>query len=239
MLDWTKDVESFADTMEIKKFAVLGTSGGGPFAAACAYALPRQRLTSVGLFASGPPWAAGKHYMTRTRRVACFLAHKAPFLLKVILDAVLAFGRWLTSRTFVTRRIDTWLEAVNTKLAEEAKASSKPVDTDERPVAQQREYLLDLILGEPFRQGTAGMARETKLLSAQDWGFQLEETTYPIKIWHGTKDVNAPIEAIRYLAEKLPNATLTEFSEDTHYTMGTKMDQVVEEVMSTDDSETK
>ncbi|CEJ91440.1 hypothetical protein VHEMI07150 [[Torrubiella] hemipterigena] len=239
MLDWTKDVESFADAMDIKKFAILGTSGGGPFAAACAYALPRQRLTSVGLFASGPPWAAGKQYMTRTRRMACFLAHKAPFILKLILDGVLAFGRWLTSRTFVTKRIHTWLEAVNAKLAADAKDASKPFERDETPVAQQREYLVDLILGEPFRQGTGAMTRETKLLSAQDWGFPLEDTTYPIQIWHGTKDVNAPIEAIRYLAEKMPNAKLTEFAQDTHYTMGTKMDQVVEELMATDNSELK
>ena len=54
-----------------------------------------------------------------------------------------------------------------------------------------------------------------------------------------TKDINAPIEAIRYLAEKLPNATLKEFKEDTHYTMGDHLEEAVTELMITDGKKSK
>ena len=112
MVDWPKDVKAFVDGIGMKQFAVMGLSGGGPFAVACAYSLPRSMLTSVGLFASGPPWAAGRHYMTRTRRILSKMAAYWPGGLKLLLDMTLGLTRSLSRTGFVTRRIDTWLETV-------------------------------------------------------------------------------------------------------------------------------
>ena len=54
LLDWPADVEQLADHLGLERFAVLGVSGGGPHAAACAYAIP-HRLTRVGLVSSAAP----------------------------------------------------------------------------------------------------------------------------------------------------------------------------------------
>ena len=51
LLDWPDDVAQLADALGIRQFAVLGVSGGGPHAAACAYKIP-QRLTRVALVSS-------------------------------------------------------------------------------------------------------------------------------------------------------------------------------------------
>lgn len=234
MLDWSADVKDFATGMKLDRFTILGTSGGGPFAVACAYGLPRNMLANVGLFASGPPWVAGRRYMTYTRRLTSVMAHNWPSSLKLVLDVVLGLMRWALSTGFATRRIDTWLEAVNKKEAEKRKEAGKPAK-EEQTIEEQRKYLVDLLIGEPFVQGTGTMVHEAKLLSASDWGFPLEDVTYPVKIWHGAKDRNAPIEAIRYLAEKMPNSTLHEFKDDTHYTMGDHVDFVVREVMAVEE----
>ncbi|KAM0331410.1 hypothetical protein ACHAQA_003083 [Verticillium albo-atrum] len=53
ILDWPVDVAAFAKDKNLDRFAVMGLSGGGPYALACAKALPREMLTGVGLFASG------------------------------------------------------------------------------------------------------------------------------------------------------------------------------------------
>src|ERR1700716_3282454 len=47
LVDWPADVAAVADHLAIERFAVLGYSSGGKYAAACAYALP-DRVTVVG-----------------------------------------------------------------------------------------------------------------------------------------------------------------------------------------------
>ena len=57
LADWPRDIEQLADHLRLDKFAVIGMSGGGPYAAACAYFL-KDRLTKVAIIAGlGPPEA--------------------------------------------------------------------------------------------------------------------------------------------------------------------------------------
>ena len=44
LLDWPADVATFADAVGLDRFAVIGTSAGGPYAMACGSALPERRL---------------------------------------------------------------------------------------------------------------------------------------------------------------------------------------------------
>jgi pimeloyl-ACP methyl ester carboxylesterase len=46
--DWPADVIALADDLGVARFAVLGYSGGGPYAASCALKIP-ERLTRVGI----------------------------------------------------------------------------------------------------------------------------------------------------------------------------------------------
>jgi pimeloyl-ACP methyl ester carboxylesterase len=55
--DVVPDVRTIADELGIDKFAVLGRSGGGPHALACAAILP-DRITRAGVLVSLAPWAA-------------------------------------------------------------------------------------------------------------------------------------------------------------------------------------
>lgn len=56
LLDWPRDVAQLADELALEQFAVFGMSGGGPHAAACAYAL-QERVSALGLVSSpGPVW---------------------------------------------------------------------------------------------------------------------------------------------------------------------------------------
>lgn len=58
-MDWPEDISQLADALEIGTFAVLGASGGGPYAAACAYKIP-QRLTATAIVCGmGPAEAPG------------------------------------------------------------------------------------------------------------------------------------------------------------------------------------
>jgi len=55
LLSWATDVANFADSLSIKKFSLIGHSGGAPYAAACAYAIP-DRLNSVAIVSGMGPF---------------------------------------------------------------------------------------------------------------------------------------------------------------------------------------
>ena len=48
ILDWPDDVIELANALKLDRFAVLGISGGRPYACACAYKIP-QRLTDTAI----------------------------------------------------------------------------------------------------------------------------------------------------------------------------------------------
>ena len=51
LLDWPADVRQLADELGLERFAILGWSGGGPYALACAWSMP-DRVAAVGLISS-------------------------------------------------------------------------------------------------------------------------------------------------------------------------------------------
>jgi pimeloyl-ACP methyl ester carboxylesterase len=61
--DWPADVVALANQLTLDRFAVLGYSGGGPYAAACALKIP-ERLTRVGIVSG----------TARLRNLACLTA---------------------------------------------------------------------------------------------------------------------------------------------------------------------
>ena len=90
LLDWPNDVTAFADTLGFDRFPVVGVSGGGPYAAACAFKLPGQVTRAAIIGGVGPSDLPGAiDEMPPPRRWGARLARKAPWLLKPVL--------WLTA----------------------------------------------------------------------------------------------------------------------------------------------
>ena len=87
ILDWPADVLALADALNLPRFALMGLSGGGPYAAACAYKIP-QRLTRVGIISGvAPPDMPGAMgLLDRTSDgQAVRLGAKSPWLLRLVL----------------------------------------------------------------------------------------------------------------------------------------------------------
>jgi pimeloyl-ACP methyl ester carboxylesterase len=235
IIDWPADVQEFAKAKSLPRFSILGGSGGGPFALACAHVLPHSVLTGVGLFASAPPWVAGPQHMPLGRRATRLAANYWPAGLRVVLNATVGALKWLTTTKPVSRRIDGWLEEQDRKEENSAVENSDNPPKEisvKRPTAERRDELLHLLIGEPFAQGAEAAVHEAKLLSSDDWGFRFEDVHYdPVRIWHGAEDKNAPIVMIRYLADRLPHGTLRVFDGDTHYTMFKHLEGALSELV--------
>ncbi|KAF3223131.1 hypothetical protein TWF106_002930 [Orbilia oligospora] len=238
IIDYPSDVLAFAKGKGIERFSIVGASGGGPYAVACARFLPKEVMSGVCVFAGGPPWAAGRQYMQWWARWSEWLARVSPGTFTVLTNGLAGIVNWLIGTQWVTKRINKFLEDERKKKME--RETPLPEDElgylreEELTTDQRRERLLGLLWKEPWRQGSAGPIHEIKLLTALNWGFEFEDVQFPVKIYHGKRDINAPIEMIRWMAERLPNATLTEF-DDTHFTMAGRLKQAIEEAIPEDE----
>lgn len=226
--DWPTDVQAFARHLQLDKFAVLGISGGGPYALACAHAIPQETLSAVGLFASGPPWIAGRQYMSRGRRMLASAVTYWPSAVRVVANAVIGLAKWVANAGPVTRRIDAWIESLDAKKKKEGKDEEEDVEGDEPlTIAQRRERLYRMGF-EGFAQGSQGFVRETQLLVADDWGFKFEEVAHDkVYIWHGAKDTYAPARMIKYMADRLPHCEYIEYENDSHVTLGDHFEEAL------------
>jgi hypothetical protein len=82
----------------------------------------------------------------------------------------------------------------------------------------ERRYLA-YIVDEAFRQGAAQVSHEAALLM-QPWDCWLPEVKTRVNILSGCEDRIAPPLMARYLAARLPNATLTMYPGEAHISLG-------------------
>ena len=219
ILDWPADIRELARHLGLKRFAVLGGSGGSPYALACAALLPHEILSGVGILAGAGPWEAGAHHMSLLYRINAIMAHHWPSGYGGLLNLLVWMLRRALSSPSGAQRIDKWLEGHAERLDSESS------------IKERREVIARQVL-EAFRQGAGPAVHDARLLTTS-WGIRFEEVTYnKVKIWHGTKDTNAPIQLMRYMAERLPHCELHEFQEDTHFTMHRHLDRVLTELVS-------
>jgi len=216
--DWPFDVQALAHHLRLSRFAILGGSGGGPYALACAHMLPREMLSAVGVMAGAGPWQAGTQDVPMLSRATYLAAKYWPTGFRGLTDVLVGtLRRGLATRP-ATRWIDNWLNKV--------KREHEGVSTTE----ERRKRVLRIAF-EGFAQGAEGFVSEVQLLT-QDWGFRFEDVAYDkIRLWHGTQDKNAPVRMARYMAERLPHSVLHEFEGETHFTLFRHLEKILSDLV--------
>lgn len=187
ILDWADDVLEAADTLGFQAFAVMGGSGGAPFALGTAYRLP-QRVSVAGVVSGiGPLNARGAtEGMRPLNRLAFKYASRIPFLPDLIMKSMANKMR---------RDPDGTITRLRNAMA--------PVDREIIDREDLAEELKAIVL-EAFRQGSKASADEVRLLG-RPWGFRLEDVRTKVHLWQGTADHLVPQSMGRYMAGVLPN----------------------------------
>lgn len=187
---WGADVERLADEFALERFAVIGVSGGGPYALACAARMPERvsRVALVGALglASRSDLVAG---MVATHRLALAAGVRLPHLARLAI--ALAAG---VVRRYPERFLAHML------------ARTSPADREVLDDVCYRKLMLDSTI-EALRQGGRCVAHELTLL-ARPWDIRLEEISTPVTIWQGLADNIVPAAMARYLAGELANSEL-------------------------------
>ena len=188
LADWAPDAALVLDAMQVESAAVAGISAGGPFAAACAAAIPGRVRSLTLISALGPPgWPIGA--MATGERLSLQVSRRAP-----------AFGGWFLGRLAALAR-------ANPRLFLRVATSELP-GTDRLAIGQAD--MRDAFLAnytEAFRRGSQGVAQDLRLLG-QPWGFQLAAIKVPTAVHHGDADTTVPAEHARRYAEAIPGAEL-------------------------------
>jgi pimeloyl-ACP methyl ester carboxylesterase len=201
LLDWPADVAALADALGVTRFAVLGVSGGGPYALACASALP-ERLAATGLVAPLGPLEALPPGAAVTPLVQLVLANaaRAPWLLGMF---------WSLAAAGIRLGAGTILRAIAARLP--------PADRAALARNEVRQALVRS-LRESARQGGAGGAREMHLYGS-DWGVSWSAIRLPVRLWHGEADTVVPPAMGRYYAHALPHCEASFLPNEGHYSL--------------------
>ncbi len=217
--DWPDDVLQLADALGIDRFAVIGYSGGGPFAAACAAKIV-HRLTVVALISSMAPLDASgvATGMNLPLQTMLNLARESQPLSQL--------SWWVTSHLY--SKSPERLFGLESTFA----AGSDKAVPDQIPVIE----MLKDDLREAFRCGTDAAALEFALL-AKPWGFRLNDINIPVYVWHGEEDKNTPVSMGKYLAKTLPNCHAVFLKREGHDLIYRHWAEILSTVVSQDETE--
>lgn len=187
LLDWAGDVAELAARLDLREFGVVGFSGGGPHAAACAHELTDRVRAAVLVSSVAPP---GTHeYASAYVRGLRTASESVPGASRTAFGAV----SWLASN---------WRRRFRTAL--ENRASERDRRLLDRPEGDV--ILADAV--EAFRQGGRGPAHEFTML-AEDWGFDPAGIEVPVAVWHGREDATVDAAMATAFADALPDPDLS------------------------------
>ncbi len=193
------DVAAIADFLGIDRFAVVGRSGGGPHALACAAVLTDRVECAAALGSLAPPDAAGldwwdgmadsnvRVYQDREANLTAELAERA--------------GRVRSDPESLLRSL--WPELVS---------PDRKVVGD---IALRR--IIAETHAEALRESARGWVDDVLALRSP-WGFDLSAIKAPVMLWHGGDDVFSPASHTRWLARQISNSTLDVQSGAAHFT---------------------
>lgn len=187
---WANDCARLLDHLGFAQVALIGVSGGGPFALACAARIP-HRLTACTLVC-----ALGPIYLPEVLGTMAWPARTALQLVRTLPKAAgLVYGRHSTA---VLARWPTLIEHVRDAAA--------PV-VDRALLAEPR--IRDIMNGnirDALGAGALG-ARQDIQLYTRPWDLPLTAIPVPIVLWHGDLDGSVPVAHARWYLRHLPRCT--------------------------------
>ena len=198
--DWPKIVLESANKLKIKKFSIIGVSGGAPFALACANKIKSKILKSVAIVC---PLAPHNAKGMRNGRVGMLLNYgKKPITSWLLINFLRI--RLLNSDT--EKSFARWKNKIPLP-----KSDSK-LFTIDRGIKLMENFK------EAIKHGTTGVHRDANLYS-KDWGFKLKNIERKIFVWHGEKDLTVPIITNKYYKKKLKNKKIFIKSNEGHFSI--------------------
>lgn len=179
--DIAGDVAQIADALGIERFAVLGHSGGGPHALACAALLPDRVAAAVSMAGLVPLTAPGQTWSTEDWLAGMYPGGEQE------LRAAMA-GPEARAKALETAEFDPSMFTPEDFAALEGDWA-------------WMDHVVDAAMGVP------GMI-DDDVAYVQPWGVDLAHVTAPTLLIHGQRDRLVPSSHSKWLSEQIPHAEL-------------------------------
>ena len=208
------DMRIFADALGLRRFAVIGVSGGGPFAVATAASMA-DRIALLALISPVGPIADCYASIRMTK------LHRLIFIRVGRSDPACATFFW-SVRTLVR-----WTPGVAYRALRQ-----RVVSSDRKVLAREEvKANLQAALKEGLRPGIDGARQDLRLFCAP-WGLKLEDIDVPSVVWQGSDDAIVPPGGAYHLAETLPNCRLDVIQGGGHYWVFAQFERVLDAVQA-------
>jgi pimeloyl-ACP methyl ester carboxylesterase len=190
VLHAAQDVLTIADSLGLAKFCVVGRSGGGPHALACAASLPRRVERAAALVSLAPRRAPGLDWyagMTDSNDRAYHAAESGISAIEGLFEAVAQSE---------AEKPGSLLDGLGPEL--------QPAD---RIIVGDNAIRsgIERAHAEAARNGSGGRADDA-VSFVEDWGFDPAEIRVPTLLWHGAQDVFSPAAHTEWLTERISSA---------------------------------
>jgi pimeloyl-ACP methyl ester carboxylesterase len=200
LLDHAQDVRALAEQLGLGRFSILGESGGGPYALACAHDVPHLVDQVAVVCGLGPVGCAGATTgLALKERIGYAIAARAPLLAGYALVPVAAWAR---------RRPRQFLHVTRWQLGE----------ADREVLRGPLGNLVAADFAEAFRQGARGAAQDLTLLFRR-WPFDPGAIRVPVVFFHGEADRTVAPAVARELSAGVPDARLRLSEREGHFSL--------------------
>jgi pimeloyl-ACP methyl ester carboxylesterase len=198
-------VTHLAAHLGLERFSLLGVSGGGPYALACAAALP-DRVRRVALVAGAAPLSDPEVFALLSARQ------------RLVLGSMIGSLRLLRGFVWGLSRLPDLMRVLvlGAALGGLSPADLRLIRSQE--IARQKRRLPADASNAPFGRTPDGPAWDGHLHS-RPWGFDLASIRVPVDLWYADDDRIVPARMGRYLAGRLPVTTARFLPDDGHISL--------------------
>ncbi len=210
VVDYADDLAGLADGLGVDQFAVVGYSGGAPFALAVAARLEDRVRAAVLLAGAGQlDRPGGRGQISAADRLLLELSERGPWAAGAVLEV--AKRAALVAPRAVVRAF----------AADLPDPDRRALLRDGRGKAMVASYV------EALRQGPRGVIDDYRV-PAQPWGFRLADVRARVDVWHGDVDRIVSITTAEDIAAELPDAVLHRLQGEGHISILDRFDAVLD-----------
>jgi pimeloyl-ACP methyl ester carboxylesterase len=214
--DWVDDVQLLIEKLDLKRFVVLGISGGAPYAFAISQKFSSQVIrTGIVCGVGSLSKKESAEGMGLFARLSLGLARNKPAIARLLYSSLMA--RAIKYFPHLAIRILT--------------GNSPKADHEVLSQSKVNRIIINSVK-RAFIQGGRAAAQDL-LLMVKPWEISLQEIKNPVYLWHGELDTTVPSDFTRYHATLLPDCRAYYYPQEGHFSLPVRyMNEIIDALMN-------